>query len=268
MYRPEFRRNNAGVPILSHNDIDEMGEKIIEDFDGRLLEKPQMIDIDLLVQEYLHADQEFQYLSNNLIYLGMTVFNDTDKIPIYDPSTNRAEYFSVKAGTIIIDPRLLDPTQEHRYRFTLGHEAGHKYLHGPYFYKDPNQYTLAELFQDEFTPSIIQCRRDNICGSDHKNPKIWTDRDTMEWQANALSAALNMPRKSVKNLVQNLSTYSYNSDIEFMAKVIHEVVDVFNVSHQAAVYRLKELGFEKADNFTGIKRDDELLEFASINGYI
>ena len=37
------------------------------------------------------------------VYLGMTVFNDTDKVPVYDPIQNRAEYISARANTIIID---------------------------------------------------------------------------------------------------------------------------------------------------------------------
>ena len=45
------------------------------------LKSPQEIDIDLLAQDYLGMDQDFQYLSHCGVYLGMTVFNDTDKVP-------------------------------------------------------------------------------------------------------------------------------------------------------------------------------------------
>ena len=49
----------------------------------------------------------------------MTVFNDTDRVPVYDPIQNRAEYISARANTIIIDRTLLEENQEHRYRFTV-----------------------------------------------------------------------------------------------------------------------------------------------------
>lgn len=72
-------------------------------------------------------------VKRNGVYLGMTVFNDTNKVPIYDPATNRAEYISAKARTVIIDNRLLDENQRHRFRFTLGHEGGHDIFHSGYF---------------------------------------------------------------------------------------------------------------------------------------
>lgn len=106
---------------------------------------PQEIDIDLLAQDYLGMEQDFQYLSHCGVYLGMTVFNDTDKVPVYDPSTNRAEYISAKAHTVIIDRTLLENNQEHRYRFTMGHEAGHEFLHKEYFAYDPDQLTIWDL---------------------------------------------------------------------------------------------------------------------------
>lgn len=86
------------------------------------LRTPQEIDIDLFVQDYLGMEQDFQYLSHCGLYLGMTVFNETDKIPVYNPAKYCAEYISAKANTVIIDNSLLEENQEHRYRFTMGHE--------------------------------------------------------------------------------------------------------------------------------------------------
>ena len=67
------------------------------------LRTPQEIDIDLFVQDYLGMEQDFQYLSHCGLYLGMTVFNETDKIPVYNPAKYCAEYISTKAKTVIID---------------------------------------------------------------------------------------------------------------------------------------------------------------------
>lgn len=46
-----------------------------------------VIDIDGFAQSYLGLTQDFQYLSHNGIYLGMMIFNDTNKVPVYDPAT-------------------------------------------------------------------------------------------------------------------------------------------------------------------------------------
>ena len=123
--------------MLSRKEIDVIGQNIVGDFMPEALKSPQEIDIDLLAQDYLGMDQDFQYLSHCGVYLGMTVFNDTDKVPVYDPQNNCADYISAKAHTVIIDKTLLEENQEHRYRFTMGHEAGHEFLHKEYFAYDP-----------------------------------------------------------------------------------------------------------------------------------
>ena len=83
-------------------------------------------------------------------------FNDTDKVPVYDPQNNCADYISAKAHTVIIDKTLLEENQEHRYRFTMGHEAGHEFLHKEYFAYDPDQITLFDLMGEKM------CIRDRI----------------------------------------------------------------------------------------------------------
>ena len=149
MYRPEIKRKRSGAPVLSRKEIDVIGQNIVGDFMPEALKSPQEIDIDLLAQDYLGMDQDFQYLSHCGVYLGMTVFNDTDKVPVYDPQNNCADYISAKAHTVIIDKMLLEENQEHRYRFTMGHEAGHEFLHKEYFAYDPDQ----------------MCIRDSLCAS-------------------------------------------------------------------------------------------------------
>ena len=78
MYRPEIKRKRSGAPVLSRKEIDVIGQNIVGDFMPEALKSPQEIDIDLLAQDYLGMDQDFQYLSHCGVYLGMTVFNDTD----------------------------------------------------------------------------------------------------------------------------------------------------------------------------------------------
>lgn len=150
MYYPNIRRKRSGTPILSRKEIDKITENLIADFCPEALKNPQEIDVDLFVQDYMKMDQDFQYLSHCGVYLGMTVFNDTDKIPVYDPVKNRAEYVSERARTIIIDNTLLEESQEHRYRFTVGHEGGHGYFHTEYFAYDPNQLTFMDLLGRAF----------------------------------------------------------------------------------------------------------------------
>lgn len=236
MYQPSYRKSKSGVPVLSKDEIDRIGENFIQDFQPEVLSNPHPVDIERFVECYLHMTTDYQYLSHNGIYLGMTVFNDTNKVPIYVPERNEADYISASAQTVIIDNQLLVPGQEHRYRFTLGHEGAHGILHSDYFSYNPSQYTLFDA-----DPPMIQCRVDNTQYG-HKAPTVWTDRDRMEFQANRLSSALLMPRCAIATLMQSFLGYN-GHDTEVMALMGYAVASKFGVSREAAVIRLKELGY-------------------------
>lgn len=234
MYFPSYRKKKNGVPILNKAEIDIIAERFILDFTPDALKIPMEIDIDSFVLNYLRLKQDFQYLSHNGIYLGMTVFNDTNKVPVYVPETNTAEYISAEARTVIIDNNLLEEDQEHRYRYTMGHEAGHDIFHRSYFAYDANQ---LSFFDRQLEP-MIQCRAVPLNGK-IKPVALWDDKDSMEWQANYLSSALLMPKRMVIELINSLPP---QDDFLRNATYVREVVGTFNVSYQAAEYRLKELG--------------------------
>ena len=237
MYQPEFRVNKSGVPVLNNRSIDIIGERYVRDFQPEVLTDPCPVDIDGFVEYYLGMTQDFQYLSHNGVYLGMTVFNDTDKIPVWCPETNTAEYISATAGTVIIDNRLLEEKQHHRYRFTMGHEGGHGVFHTSVFAYDPNQISLFSSTQQP----AIQCRVDS---AKRKDPSLWTDRDRMEWQANRFASAVLMPESAVRLVV------SRRNDVTGLYReftLVSDLVQTFDVSMEAAAYRLKDMGIIRKD---------------------
>lgn len=239
MNMPAYRSKRNGVPILSKDEIDLLGEQLVTDFCPEAMRRPSEIDIDRFVSNYLGLKQDFQYLSHCGVYLGMMVFNDTNRIPVYNPGTEQAEYISAEAGTVIIDSSLLEENKEHRYRFTMGHEGSHALLHTAHFGYDPNQ---LNFFGFDWPP-VVQCRIDS--GKlDCKPTNRWKDADWMEWQANRLSSAILMPRRMVTML---LGDASGDSDIVYISSIAAQVSDIFNVSFAAAKYRLKELGYIKKD---------------------
>ncbi len=172
----------------------------------------------------------------------MTVFNDTDKVPVYDPQRECADYISAKAHTVIIDRTLLAENQEHRYRFTMGHEASHEFLHKEYFAYDPDQMTIFDYIGETPIP-MVQCRIDTK-KMDARNSEIWTERDWMEWQANALSSAILMPVSMVRKVAESVKTTKAVFRNYITAA---KVSNVFNVSFEAASYRLKQLGYISQD---------------------
>ena len=226
MYIPFFQLNHSRVPILSYDQIDEMAESFIEDFQPDVFAQPEAIDIEGFVECYLGMTPDYQYLSHNGIYLGMTVFNATDKIPVYDPIRNRAEYISASAHTVIIDRSVLeDVKQEHRYRFTVGHEAGHDIFHQQYFKIDLGPLSLLKINIE--TEPLVLCRKDSI-HIRKKNTETWGDHEWLEWQANCFSSCILMPRKAVVKTVNSVG----------IKEAVLKVSEVFNVSEEAAKYRL------------------------------
>lgn len=240
MYYPSFRTQKNGVPVVSKSELDTMGNRFVRDFQPDILTNPAPVDIDGFVECYLGMTPDYQYLSHNGIYLGMTVFNDTNKVPVYDPATKRAEYVSAKARTVIIDNRLLEAKQQHRYRFTLGHEASHDILHSGFFSYNPDQMCL---FDTPTTP-MIQCRIDSP-STKRTDPDTWTDHERMEWQANRLSSAILMPQASVAVLAKEFP--SRRESTNEILSMIQAVADTFDVSLESATYRLKELNYIRKD---------------------
>ena len=118
----------------------------------------------------------------------------------------------------------------------MGHEAAHDILHSGYFAYDPNQMTL-------FDAPMIQCRVDNY--STNSNGKR-TDRDWLEWQANALSSAILMPQSAVKKVVKEEVKTSLPQGI-LADYLTHVVKQTFDVSYEAAQIRLKELNIITED---------------------
>ena len=235
MYNPSFRVKKNGCPILSKANIEVFGENFIRDFCPEALSTPQAIDIDKFVEFYLGMTIDYQYLSNDGRYLGMTVFNDTDKVIIYDPEKNIADYLHADARTVLIDNNLLADNQQHRYRYTMGHEGAHDILHSGYYAYNPNQ---LSIFSSADMPPMVQCRQ-NAFVSAPASRGAWTDIEWMEWQANFLSSVLLMPKQAVKLVVDSIKgPDSMIRDFEMMWAVSR----TFNVSTEAANYRLQELG--------------------------
>ena len=260
MYNPSFRTNRNSVPILSKKDIEAIGRNFIMDFCPDALVHPQAIDIEGFIECYLKMKLDYQYLSNDGRYLGMTVFNDTDKVIIYDPEKNQADYFHADARTVIIDNTLLSESQEHRYRYTLGHEGGHDIFHSAYYYFDPNQISMFDSIPGDRMP-MVQCRLSSYSEAPStRSRKIATDNDWMEWQANYFSSVLLMPKDALVKLSQEQQPYKDKKVNE--ALLIFNASETFNVSAEAAAYRCKELGLVSPDMTHRVA--EVILDFDSI----
>ena len=229
-----FRTKPSGLPVLSKYELDELAEEQLRQFAPAVLQEPAAVDVDSFALVQLGMHQEFWHLSHNGVYLGMTVFNDTDRLPIYDPKTKRAEYISVRANTMLIDTSLSEDGNINRYRFTVAHEAGHSCLHTDYSLRNCPDAAAA---RSEGEPALIRCRVENFAF--RKPLGEWTDADWLEWQANHFASSLLMPRSMVFRLVNRDND---KRDEIWAAASICRVANVFEVSRQAAEIRLRDVG--------------------------
>ncbi|MEA5032138.1 MAG: ImmA/IrrE family metallo-endopeptidase [Sphaerochaeta sp.] len=234
MIRCASRLDTNGIPHLSKNQLESYGERVLRDFSPGVLLKAQPTDIDRLITEYMGFNFEYQYLSHNQVYLGITVFDDTDQLPIYNPELNRAEYLSVKKNTIIIEGTLADnPNLIHRERFTEGHEASHGLIHPEYYQLKAQIASLQDYSSCGYSKPCFP----DLSGMD-TNGKRLRGEAWLEWQANYLASVLLMPRSAVRrlrNLIEPKGSPFWHLDL------IREMVEVFNVSEEAARVRLVSL---------------------------
>lgn len=245
MYEPQFRCRSNGVPILSHEDIESDAEMFIRDFDPGALSNPKEINIEEFVEFYLGLTSEYNNLSHCGLILGRMVFNDSNKVPVYDVDTKRAEYIFAERGTVMIDNTLL--TDEHRFRSTMGHEAGHWIYQQSYFYRDPNQLVLFDNLEQTSTA----CRKTDIEGTEsaqnNGRKQLSTDHDWLEHQAKYFSAAILMPRAAMRKVCGDIELRKKLMD-EFpgfeMEILSAEIAELFNVSSESAKIRIRQLGFD------------------------
>ncbi len=245
MYRPKLSYTQRGIPVISRKQMDAIAENYLKDFCPECLKEPCPIDIDQFAMEYLHLGQDFQYLTKQGVYLGMMIFNDSDRVEVYDEERDEAKYISEKANTIIIDRSLLEPGQEHRYRFTVGHECAHSIFHGP-MPSDPYQDYLNLYFADseQGIPMMFRC---NLSDREFvkKANTLWTDKQWMEWQADVFSSSILMPKSTVKKAVDTIRPYTQPHTRR--DELISEVSRVFQTSRKAAEIRLEGLKLIKSE---------------------
>jgi Zn-dependent peptidase ImmA (M78 family) len=229
-------------------EIDGFAELILSDFNASVLEEPAPVDIEALLEFYLGLSLDYQDLSHNRSILGMTVFNDCH-IPVYNAANNTAKIIPVSEKTVLIDNGLLEDDQGPRYRFTLGHEAGHWILHRHKYLENKQQ---TSLFKAEEVQPLIKCRSADIENSSRRTA-LTTDNEWMEWQADYMASALLMPKPAFHIAVQGLLKQvgihegyitrgmSGEGDM-FIQAIPFELADIFQVSVQAARIRCDKLG--------------------------
>ena len=235
MIRTTFKITQSGLPIISAKMIDETATRMLEEFLVGEIEKPRAVDVDAFLREYLHMNFEERRLSHNGFILGMTVFEDTDKLAYWVPEEGRADYCSVKARTILVDSQ---GQSDEMLRFTKAHECGHAYFHNIYMKRHP-----GEVYCRESKETLTQKQPDKT--------GEWTEYQWREWQANTFASCLLMPAPMVNVLVSGMDPIRTGDPFGAREERIYKVSEVFRVSRTAAAIRLNGMGLLEEEEKTG-----------------
>lgn len=254
-------RKKNGLPCVNKNDIEEIAQLYLEEFNPDLLKEPTSIPIEEFLQNYLNLEMDYADITHDASILGLTAF-DSGHIKVYDLENKKERFIYVEEGTVVIDNSLLEYDKEGRFRFTCGHEAGHWIFHREMFQLNKKQNNnFGESINKQVNTAMCFLRAGEIV---LVNKTFRTDEEWMEWQANYTSSCLVMPRTTFITAARKMFkeagikdgsiTLGRDPDIDVFAEshVPKKMANIFKVSMQAASIRLKELKLIKQIKSTRI----------------
>ena len=220
------------VPWMPKDQVSYKSSEILEDYQtliGRSVTPP--IPVEDIIERYLGLNLSFENLEEKLRMrdvLGATY---------------------VESRRICINDRLLENKYEGRMNFTCAHEVGHWVLH---------RYLVDEVNRYSSKREAIICRKKNA-------------RQPIEWQADYFASCLLMPENVVRAafriacdteslVLDNVSSSLGGTAVcidpcvqnwHLIAELVCEAGDFSNVSKQAMIIRMQELGL--VVNLTGAR---------------
>ena len=169
------------IPQIRTEAIEAVGRKILMEYDPSLLSgQPCPVPIETIIETKFDLILEFHTLRKKPQDIrGKTIFDD-GAVVLYDQIQRQYRMIAVRAGTILIDERLCDPSKLGRLRFTCAHELAHWVLH-------------KKLYSGT---GDVAAYNGNV-SSDESHGII-------ERQADTLASALLMPLPQIKNVFTDL----------------------------------------------------------------
>ena len=226
------------IPQIRTEAIEAVGRKILMEYDPSLLSgQPCPVPIETIIETKFDLILEFHTLRKKPKILGETIFDD-GAVVLYDQIQRQYRMIAVRAGTILIDERLCDPSKLGRLRFTCAHELAHWVLH-------------KKLYSGTGDVAAY-------------NGKVSSDEShgIIERQADTLASALLMPLPQIKKCFYRLKIGRTDEQL------IAEMANIFEVSKQAVAYMLVERKKEIDElmDLFGDEYIDNNLVFCSSNG--
>lgn len=223
------------VPDIQKENLDDVAEKFLAKYYPVALRTPMPIDTDALLKN-LNLTKIEHRISADASVFGQIYFEDVES-QLYDEDSERPETISVKAGTILVDPMVFFLRNVGSVKNTIIHECVHWLFHKPVF-------VLEKISNSSLTK--IDCAMvGGIRG------QKWSVAEQVEWQANALTPRIQMPKSTFKQkanelIAELLEEKETDSVLDVIEPVIERLATFFEVSKLSAKIRMVELGYEEA----------------------
>ena len=248
----------SGVPVLSREQMEDIAEVHAARYVRLQGDKDTHLSAGRFAVQYLGKKVRFERLSHDGWILGLSVFADGTRIPVYQPKTGEAEWAEADAGTILLDRSLevgkdVPNSALSRPRFTLMHECAHQLLHSDYYRR------IAASGDKSAVAYSVQRSGDTI----DTQRESWTDVDWIEWQANYLAGALLIPRSRLVHMIKGSApiddyrisvNYRHPEDDAFKA-LLDKLAWIFQTSPRTAELRLQHVGFKRLPDLYERKPD-------------
>ena len=221
--------------MYDRKQLQKIAEAFLYSYRPEMLERPiEKFDVYDVVENKLHAEVDWQFLSADESVLGMTAFT-TEMLRVYTDEDvlphQVTRMIKVEAGTILIERALSeDEIRKGQENFTVMHEVFHSLLHREFFCSLPSSAYLEH-----------QQAKSHYLTNGHR--QLETPLDFVEWQADTCAACFLMPEKAVRKAfcrMQNKFQQIMPQE-QFLQGAIPILADCFHVSRLAMAYRLQEL---------------------------
>lgn len=225
------------VPVMHPDKLDDIAEQFLRDHYKKALLQPTWVD-PIALANSMGLAVKFVYITKEGTVFGRSYFFDADA-ELYDQDKDEIYTEHIQAGTILVDKAVAFMYVLGATNNTIIHECVHWDQH-------KKSFALARLYNSNLTN--IACQ---VVGGIEGNKSERNAVDWMEWQANALTPKIQMPKKMFSKYVDGLIT-QYRSDmnaydmIDIIEPIIIRIEEDFGVSKVAAKIRLAELGYEEA----------------------
>ena len=230
---------------ISYAEVDELCDSLIRQYVGKNGSIPQCVDIDGFVRDFLKCTIIYEtFAEDDHDKIGFTADGHT---PLKIKKNDRILKAVYPKNTIVLEQYLLNNTENGRRRFTLGHEAGH-ILAGKI--SPDNTACFHRVYDTERSYTVDEIKERYSIG---------------EWQANAISASLLMPRFMILDALERFNNGRlirvYGESVFHPREkvILRKIADSLCVSFTALVIRLRGLKlFDYHDIFEYIENELQL----------